>query len=128
MNFPTLPGKYSILFWENQQESTRSEYSIIHGLNYDFPSHPSSLYPSAQDGVPRPLNGDRGIGGKFPKEGVQSPGACNPTVAGVTGVRVPPTAGALPSAYKPRESPSPAHAFKKLPVLPEGVRWPERRR
>lgn len=89
----------------------------IHGLNYDYPSH-HSLTSLCADGAARPLNGDRGVGGKFPKQGVPSPGASNTTVAGAC---IPP-ASALPGAYKPEETPSPAGVPENMPEPPEGVR------
>jgi hypothetical protein len=73
-------------------------------------------------GAARPLNGDRGVGGKCPKAGVPSPGTGDPIVAGVAGVRIPPVLAALPGANKPGESPSPAGVPGKPPVPVEGVR------
>ena len=99
------------------------DYSIIHRLNYQSSFFTVSL---GADGAVRPLNGDRGVGGKCPKDGVPSPGADDPTEAAVPGVRIPPAAaGALPGAYKPGDSPSPAGVPEKPVLPPEGVRRPE---
>ena len=107
----------------DKKRRTRLEYSIIHRLDYQSSFFTVSL---GADGAARPHNGDRGIGGKCPKEGVPSPGADDPTEAAVAGVRIPPAAaGALPGAYKPGDSTSPTSVPEKPQVPPEGVRRPE---
>jgi len=74
----------------------------------------------------RPLNGERGVGGKCPNAGVPSPGAGEPNVAAVPGVRIAPAPGALAAGgKKPGESPRPAagEPGKLLgPVPPDGER------
>ena len=73
-------------------------------------------------GATKPLNGERGVGGKLPNAGVPSPGAGEPIVAAVAGVRNPPPLAPPPGANKPGESPSPEGVPGKLPVPPDGAR------
>jgi len=72
----------------------------------------------------RPLKGERGVGGKCPNAGVPSPGAGEPNVAAVAGVRSAPVGALAAGGKKPGESPRPAGEPGKLlgPVPPDGER------
>ena len=101
--------------------------NIIHGSTTNpAPTYQSSFFVVSL-GVGRaakPLSGERGVGGKCPKAGVPTPGAGEPNVAAVAGVRSPPAPVPLdgPGTYKLGESPSPAGVPGKPPAPPDDVR------
>jgi len=82
-----------VFFGEKRQERrTRFKYKHHTRLNYESRPDIVVLY-AVSLGVGRPAkppNGERGVGGKCPQAGEPSPGAGEPSVAAITGVRNPP--------------------------------------
>jgi hypothetical protein len=66
-----------------------------------------------------PLNGERGVGGKWPYAGVPWPGAGEPSVAAVAGVRA---VLGVPGPNKLGERPSPEEGPGAAKLVVDGVR------
>ena len=105
--------------------------NIIHGSTTNpAPTYQSSFFVVSfgVESAAKPLSGERGVGGNGPKAGVPTPGAGQPSVAAIAGVRNAPPPVPLdgPDSYKLGESPSPA-GVPGMPAAPPDEVPPERR-
>ena len=112
---------------KNKNSALAPSTNIIHGSTTNpAPTYQSSFFVVSlgMGRAPKPLSGERGVGGKCPNAGVPTPGTGELSVAAVAGVRHAPPPVPLdgPGTYKLRESPSPAWVPGRQPAPPDDVR------